>query len=299
MDRLTEMATFVAVVNERSFTAAAAALDVSAQIVGRRIAQLEERLGAPLIVRTTRNSRLTEAGRRYYDRCRTILDAVDTADRSVAEATTGPPRGALTISAPRTFGGVVVAPIIADFLQFHPLVSVRLRLEGSVTDLIDKRVDAAIRIGALTDSDMRVRSLGEYRLAPYASADYLARRGHPRAPADLADHDCIVFAYEDGGLMDEWEFVPSSPHGGPSEKVRVKGRFITEDGRAMTEMALAGQGLTLQDERVIGLSTAGRLTRVLPDYSVAAKPLNIVYSTPASMSLALRAFIDAVTAALT
>ncbi len=294
MDRLTEMASFVAVVDGRSITAAAAALGVSAQIVGRRIAHLEARLGAPLIVRTTRKSRLTDAGQRYYEQCRAILDAVDAAERTIAETTAGPPRGALTISAPRTFGSVVLAPIVADFLQAYPLVSLRLMLEGGYTDLIDKRVDAAIRIGPLPDSDMKVRSLGEYRLAPYAAPDYLARRGHPSTCADLADHDCMIFEYEDGGVLDEWEFVL----GGSSEKVRVNGRFVTEDGRAMIELALAGYGIVLQEERVIALAASGRLSRVLPTHHVPARPLNIVYSTAASMSPTLRAFIDAVTASL-
>ena len=289
------MASFVAVVDGRSFTAAASTLGVSAQIVGRRIAQLEARLGAPLIVRNTRKNRLTDAGRSYYEQCRTILAAVDAAERSIAETAKGPPRGALKISAPRTFGSVVLAPIIAEFLKAYPLVSVRLMLEGGYTDLIDKRVDAAIRVGPLPDSDMRVRSLGDYRLAPFATPDYLAKRGSPKVCADLADHECIIFAYEDGGFLDEWEFVSS----GLNEKVHVSGRFITEDGRAMIELALAGHGIVFQEERVVASLSAGRLTRLLPAYGVPAKPLNIVYTSAAAKSPAFQALIDVITAAFT
>ncbi len=104
----------------------------------------------------------------------------------------------------------------------------------------------------------------------------------------------MIFEYEDGGVLDEWEFVL----GGSSEKVRVNGRFVTEDGRAMIELALAGYGIVLQEERVIALAASGRLSRVLPTHHVPARPLNIVYSTAASMSPTLRAFIDAVTASL-
>ncbi len=294
MDRFTEMANFVAVVDGRSIAAAAAALGVSAQIVGRRIAQLEARLGAALIVRNTRNNRLTDAGRRFYEECRAILDAVDAAERQIVAASGGPPRGGLTISAPRTFGSVVIAPIVADFLGTHELVSVRLILEGGYSDLIGERVDAAIRIGPLPSSEIKVRSLGEYRLAPYAAPEYLARRGHPATPADLADHECIVFAYDDGRLMDRWEFVGD----GTGETVGVGGRFVTADGRAMTELALAGHGIVLQEERVIASSGAGRLVRVLPAHRVPARALSMVYSTSASMSPALRAFIDVVAAAL-
>ena len=287
------MASFVAVVDGGSFAAAAMTLGVSAQIVGRRIAQLEARLGAPLIVRNTRKSRLTEAGRSYYEQCRAILDAVDAAERSILATAQGPPRGALTISAPQAFGSVLLPPIIAEFLRAFPFVSVRLMLESGYTDLIEKHVDAAIRVGALPDSEMRVRSLGEYRLAPFATPDYLALHGDPAVCADLIDHECIIFAYGDGRFLDEWEFVSGEVH----EKVHVSGRFITQDGRAMTELALVGHGIVFQEERVIASLSAGRLTRLLPTYQVPAKPLNIVYSPATAKSPALQAFIDMITVA--
>ena len=291
MDRLTEMASFVVVADAGSFSAAAIELGVSAQIVGRRISQLEARLGGPLLVRNTRKSRLTDAGRLFYDRCRSVVDAVEAAERSVAEIAGGPPRGRMVISAPRTFGGLALAPLIADYLAAYPNVSIRLNLTDRYVDLVGEDVDVAIRIGNLPDSGLIVRRLRNYRLSPYAAPSYLESRGQPRTPADLAAHECIIFAYENGGLLDEWAFERNDI----TERVPVSGRFVTEDGRAMIEMAAAGHGILLQDERLVEpFLKAGRLVSVLADWQGPARQLNLVYASTASMRPALRSLMDAI-----
>ena len=289
MDRLTEMTSFVAVADRGSFAAAAAELGVSAQIVGRRIGQMEERLGMPLFVRNTRTSRLTEAGRLFYGQCRTIIDAVSAAERSVADLATGPSRGTLTISAPRAFGGMVLAPIIAGYLEQHSAMAVRLVLSDRFVDLVAEQVDLAVRIGTLPDSGLIARRLRDYTLSPFASPNYLAKRGAPSDPADLAAHECIIFVYEAGGTLNEWEFTDGST----TQRVRVNGRLFTEDGRAMMEAAAAGYGIVLQDEALLAsFIQDGRLVRVLPAFYGPSRRMSVVYPPASATSPTLRSLVS-------
>ena len=289
MDRLTEMASFVAVVEGGSFAAAAVELGVSAQIVGRRIGQLEDRLGGPLLVRNTRRNRLTEAGQLFYDQCRGIMAAVRAAETSAAEAAGGSPRGQMVISAPRAFGSLMLADVLARYLHDNPRVSVRLDLTDRFVDLIGEQVDLALRIGALGDSGLIARRLRDYRLQPFAAPGYLQRYGEPASPDDLARHECILLAYENGGLFDRWTFERD----GDTESIRVTGRFVTEDGRIMAELAAAGHGILLQDERLIDDHIAsGRLVRILAQYDGPLRRLNLLYGHPSPLPPALRSLAD-------
>ena len=288
MDRLIEMTSFVAVADRGSFAAAAVDLGVSAQIVGRRIGRMEARLGTPLFVRNTRANRLTEAGRLFYDQSRAIIDAVDAAERAVADLATGPPRGTLTISAPRAYGGVVLAPIISGYLEQHPAMAARLLLTDRFVDLVTEQVDMAVRIGTLPDSGLIARRLRDYTLRPFAAPSYLARRGIPTTPADLATHECIIFVYEGGGTLNEWEFNGN----GATARVRVGGRLFTEDGRAMMEAAAAGYGIVLQDEALlVPYIRDGRLVRVLPTFEGPLRQVSLIYPCKSATSSALRSLV--------
>ncbi|NOZ15696.1 MAG: LysR family transcriptional regulator, partial [Betaproteobacteria bacterium] len=184
MDKLRSMETFVAVVEGGNFTEAAARLEMSAVMVGKYVQELETRLGARLLQRSTRRQSLTDAGRVFYEDAKRVLEQVRWAETSV-ERLRASPSGTLRVSAPTTFGACVIAPLAATFQQAHPQVRVELNLSNSMVDLVDEGFDLAIRIGALGDADLVAKPLCVYRMVICASPDYLARHGQPETPADL------------------------------------------------------------------------------------------------------------------
>ena len=205
MDRLTSMAIFVKAADLGSFTAAAAATGLSSQMVGKHVGALEERLGAELIRRTTRRQSLTAIGQAFYERCRIILAEADAADALAADLATTP-RGRLRINAPVTFGACCLAPLVGRFLEDYPDVSVELVLSDGYVDLVDEGYDAVIRLGDLADTSLVARALRPHRLVACAAPSYLARRGAPAVPEDLAEHDCLAFVYASGLPFAQWPF---------------------------------------------------------------------------------------------
>ncbi|HTH76903.1 MAG TPA: LysR substrate-binding domain-containing protein, partial [Trinickia sp.] len=203
MDRLTSMAIFAKAAEAGSFAAAGAALGMSSQLVGKHVRALEARYGMQLINRTTRRQSLTEAGRAFYEGCKAVL-----AEAQAVEALTANlqavPRGTLRVNAPVSFGAYRLAPALARYLADHPEVQVELTLSDRVVDLVDEGYDAVIRIAPLPDSRMIARPLAPYRLIVCASPAYLAVRGTPRRPEDLADHECLGFAYWGRPPEPEW-----------------------------------------------------------------------------------------------
>src|SRR5882757_3871330 len=192
MDRIDAMQAFVAVADLQGFAPAARKLGLSPSAVTRLIAALEERLGARLLQRTTRQVTLTDAGSRYLERARRILADVEEAENSV-EAERTRPEGQLVISAPFGFGRLHVAPVVSAYLKRYPEVSIDLRLSDRRINLVEDGVDLAVRIGHLPDSTLVARHVGQMRRVVVASAGYLKRRGEPKRPADLASHDTIQF----------------------------------------------------------------------------------------------------------
>lgn len=184
MDKLRSMETFVAVVDAGSFTEAAMQLEMSAVMVGKYVRELETRLGARLLQRSTRRQSLTDAGRVFYEDAKRVLEQVRWAETSV-ERLRAQPSGTLRVSAPTTFGACVIAPLTATFQQAHPQVRVELDLSNRMVDLADEGFDLAVRIGALGDADLVAKPLCAYRMVISASPDYLARHGRPETPADL------------------------------------------------------------------------------------------------------------------
>jgi len=187
MDRLLGMRIFVLAVDRGSFAAAARECRITPPMVGKHIRALEERLGSRLLARTTRRQNLTEVGRRYYERCRRILQEVDDAELE-AHAARDTPRGMLRISAPVSFGSMRLAPVLGEFLDSHPAIEIELLLEDGIVDLVGGGYDAAFRIGALPDSGLVARRLAPYRMSICAAPAYLKRMGIPRTPDDLSDH---------------------------------------------------------------------------------------------------------------
>ncbi len=285
MDRLQSMEIFVRVVDLGGFTAAAKEFDISATMVGKHVQALEQRLGVRLLNRTTRRQGLTEAGRMYYQRCRQALAEVEAADASV-DILRNAPRGELRISAPVSFGANQLSPALTGFLQTFPEISVALHLNDRVVDLVEDGYDAVIRIGKLSDSGLIARPLRPYRMLLCASPDYLAQRGTPQVPAELAQHECMDFL--------RWETEHTWRMFGESGEIQVQvpARLTINNGQALRNAALAGFGIVMQSEAVLAEDLAsGRLVQLLPDFTPPARPMHLIYQADRQPTPKLSEFI--------
>ncbi|OHX14068.1 LysR family transcriptional regulator [Chromobacterium sphagni] len=285
MDRLLSMELFVAVVDKGSFTAAAEAYRLSQPMVGKHIAALEKRLGGRLLVRTTRRQQLTELGQHYYQRCRAILAELAAAE-DAAELLRQQPRGVLRLNASVTFGSLRLAPLLAEFMARYPEIGVELELSDQLVDLVADGYDAVFRIGQLADSGLVARRLRPYRMMAAAAPAYLAARGVPRTPAELAGHDCLGFSrwQRDDG----WDAL-ARRHG-----VEIgASRFQCNQGQALRQLALAGAGLALQAEALLADDVAaGRLVSLLDGYLPPPKPMHLIYPADRQPLPKLRVFVD-------
>ena len=294
MDRLASMTVLVRVVELGSFTAAAATLGVSPQMVGRQIAALETRLGTGLLNRSTRRQSLTAAGRIYYERCRALLADADAADAAV-QALSAAPRGRLRVNAPVMFGTFALAPVLIGFLAAFPAVDVELVLTDRFVDIVDEGYDVVLRLGALRDTALAARPLAPYRLVAFAAPDYVARHGMPLAPEDLASRECLGFIASTGLAADRWTFT----RGPETRTVGIGGRYRVNDARVLRDAAIAGLGVIIQADAVVAADvSAGRLVRVLPDWDGPVRPMHLVFPAGRSPTPKLRAFVDAVVRSL-
>ena len=289
MDRIDAMQAFVTVADLQGFAPAARKLGMSPSGVTRLIAALEQRLGARLLQRTTRQVALTDAGARYLERARRILTDVEEAE-SAAEGERTRPGGRLTISAPIGFGRIHVSPVVSAYLKRYPDVSADLRLSDRMINLVEEGVDLAVRIGHLPDSTLVARHVGEMRRIVVASKEYLKRRGEPRTPQEITSHDTIHF----GAMTAEpdWRFIV----GGREMRVSSAPRLTSNSADAAIQYAEQGGGLT----RVLAYQAAaavkaGRLKIVLASFEQPALPIHIVYPTSRLLSAKVRTFIDLVT----
>jgi DNA-binding transcriptional LysR family regulator len=282
MDRLQEMAVLVAVVDHGSLAAAARRLRRSAPAVTRALAALEQRAGVRLIERTTRRLAVTEAGRAVAERARALLLDYDAALTGVASA---PLRGPLRITAPVPFGGRHVVPVVLDFSTAFPDIRVDLVLHDRNLDLIDEAIDVGVRIGPLQDSSLMARRLGEVRRMLVASPDYLARRGTPKRPRDLAGHDTIIGTTH--ADPSEWRFGPSPR----TTVVRFTPRLLINDVEARLAAAIAGHGIVRAlSYQVADALKVRRLVRLLPGFEPPPIPVHLVTHNLAAPKI--RAFID-------
>lgn len=285
MDRLRCMQAFVAVADLGSFTRAAEQLDVSAVMVGKYVQQLEAHLGTALLQRNTRRQRLTEAGTAYLAGCRQVLEQVQHAEASVAGLQLQP-RGLLRISAPSTWGSCVLAPALASLLEAQPLVNIELDLSNRTVDLIEDGFDAAIRVGPLPSREVVARPLPPYAMSLCASPDYLRRKGTPRDPADLAQHECLSHLSWRGGHG--WQLA-----NGDAVDWEPRARLSSNDGQALRQAALAGAGLVLQPTALLGEDiAAGRLVTVLADHVPAARPMHLIYLPDRRPRPRLQCFVE-------
>ncbi|AIR00205.1 LysR family transcriptional regulator [Pluralibacter gergoviae] len=271
MDKLRAMATFVAVAEGGSFTDAAARLEMSAVMVGKYVSQLEQRLGARLLERTTRRQSLTDAGRVYAEECRRVLEQVAAADASV-ERLRAAPAGTLRISAPVTFGACAVAPAVADFLTRYPEVRVELELSNRAVSLVEEGFDLAVRIGDLRDDSLVAKPLCLYRMVICASPDYLKRCGTPASPADLGAHRCL--SHMVWNRRNAWHLAGEEARSAWQRDPVLR----CDDGLGLKMAALAGGGLLLQPEILVRRELArGELVRVLDDWLPQPRPVTLLW----------------------
>lgn len=286
LDNLAAMAVFARVVEDRSFTQAADALGRSKSAVSKAVSQLEDRLGARLLNRTTRRLSLTEAGTAYYERAARILAEAAEADSAVS-ALQDEPRGTLRINAPMSFGQRHLAPAIGGFLERYPELRLDITLSDRFVDLIGEGYDVAVRIAALPDSSLIAAKLAPNRRVVCASPDYLARAGTPRHPQDLRQHNYFGYTYQATG--NTWRFVgPEGP-----ATVRVTGSLTANNGDILKAAMLQGLGLGLVPTFSIADELkSGELVVVLPDYIDTETSVYAVYPHSRHLSAKVRAFVD-------
>jgi len=282
---LNELAVFTYVVEHGGFTAAAEATQLPKSNISRRIASLEERLGVRLLERTTRKVHVTEIGDIYYRHCRRMLDEADDADLYVEQAMEIP-RGTLRVSATVNVGQHLLAPMAAEFMSQYPEVQFELIWTNRLIDVIEEGFDLTIRIGALQDSSLVARRLGQWRLFLYASAEYLKARGTPQNPEDLQDHDCLVMS--DMRASNQWMLSK----GGITEQVVITPRASVNDFDTLRRMVADGGGIAILPNYMHFGDHHSRLVRVLDDWTGRLTELHAIFPSHRGATPKVRAFLD-------
>lgn len=261
MDRFAALNAFVAVVEHGGFAPAARRLGQVPSSLTRQLNVLEESLGTLLMNRSTRSVTLTEAGQQYYEEARRILEDLVNADRAVSELS-GPPSGLIKVTMPVAFGRLHVAPVLPAFLRQYPQIRLDLHLSDAVTNLVEDRLDIAIRLGALSSSNLLARKLAPHRRIICGSPDYLGEHGTPAEPGDLARHNCLLFDYQT--TEHSWTLARDVKR----TKVVVTGNLRANNSEVLREAAIGGAGLLLMPTWLVGGDiAAGRLTPVLQDWT--------------------------------
>ncbi len=273
-DAFNAMAAFVTAAEVGSFTRAAAAVGATPSAISKLISRLERRLGTRLVQRSTRRMTLTSNGQAYYARARAILDEVRALEREVASQHEAP-SGLVRVTAPLLYGEVCVTPALLALQHRLPQVQLELELTDQVADFFARPIDLAVRIGARPPPFAVARRVGDLRRVLCASPAYLKQRGTPRRPADLRDHECVVFTGRKDG--DTWR-LRSRARSSRVVPVRVSGRLRINNTRAMHQAALAGLGIAdLPHYLVADDLAAGRLRAVLDELLVPERSIYVVY----------------------
>jgi DNA-binding transcriptional LysR family regulator len=285
MDRIEEIRGFAAVADARSFSQAARRLGISTAQISKLVARLEDRLGARLLNRTTRDVSLTDTGRGYLLHARELLESFDQLESSVGD--TAGPRGLLRLSVPVSFGAVEIGPALLDFAAAHEQVGLEVSFSDRAVNLVEEGFDAAVRVGSLTDSTLVARRLASSRVVTCASPAYLERHGAPLAPDDLAGREIVIdlnprdpFAFEFG-------------RGARRRAVRVDGRLRFSSAQACLAAARAGFGIARAPAfAAVDDLRAGRLRSLLCDFEPEPLPIHVLYPQTRHLAAKVRAFVD-------
>jgi len=288
VDRIDGMQAFVAVAEAGSFSAAAARLGIARALVSKRIAGLEQTLGARLLNRTTRRVSLTGPGHEFLARSQRILAEYEVA-ASTLSSLHAEPTGRLKLSAPMSFGTAHLAPLVPAFMREHPRLVLELVLNDRYVDLVEEGFDLCVRIGSLADSSLVARRLATVRLVLCASPDYLRRRGTPGSAADLARHRGLLYSHANAGSGGRWQL--SGPDGALA--VDVPAALSANNGDVLMQAAIAGEGITLGPSFIVGNALrSGALVEVLGH--LAPRPLGLYAIWPANrlLPVKVRLFVD-------
>lgn len=292
MDKFLEMRTFAAVVDGGSFVQAADALDMSKPTVSRHVAELEQRLGVRLLQRTTRKLSLTEEGRLFYGRCKTVLADVEVAEEEITAKSIAV-KGLIKVNVPVSFGLLELAPLWPDFMTKYPDVELDITLADRIVDLVEEGYDLAVRIARLPNSSLISRKLASTRLVLCASPGYLKKHGKPKHPSELAEH--AVLSYSLLATGDHWDF--EGPEG--SVSVTVKPAMRTNSGDTCIAAARKSKGVVLQPSFMVNADLrSGALVELMPTYRSVEFGIFAVYPTRQYVSPKVRALIDFLSKAL-
>jgi DNA-binding transcriptional LysR family regulator len=286
MDRLSSMRAFVKVVEAGSFVRGADLLGISTTSASRLVAELEEHLGTRLLQRTTRKRHLTDAGQRYFERASQLLSDIEEAEEEVGSATTTP-RGRLRISVGQTFGARQLSSVFPRFQEKYPDVELEVFATDRRVDLIEEGFDLAVRMSLEIPATYVARRLCAIRVVVCGSPGYLATRGTPAIPQDLASHNCLTVP--SGGFEDRWLFEGAEG----AITVQVRGNYRSDSGDLLRAAALAGQGLVYLPTFIVGEELArGELVPLLREWKTPSLEARVVYPTRRFVSAKVRAFTE-------
>ncbi|CAB3750119.1 LysR family transcriptional regulator [Paraburkholderia humisilvae] len=292
MDRLTAMETFVSVIEAGSFSGGARRLNVGQPAVSKSIAQLEERLGVRLVMRSTRGLTPTEAGQQYYERAKRAIEEIDEAELAARGSAAGL-SGRLRICAAVTFARLHIVPKMKSFLTQHPELNVDVVLDDRNVDLLEEGIDVAFRMGALDDSSMTARKIGQSARFVVGTPAYFSAAGIPRTPAELASHQAIVYEQRGGGTA--WSFR----RGSSETAVAVGGRMRVTAAEGVRAAVLADLGVAVASAWMFAPELAsGEVQAVLTDWALPPIDLWAVFPTGRMASAKARAFTAFVEATL-
>lgn len=287
MDKFADLEAFVAVVELESFSAAADRLQVAKSAVSRRVSQLENRLGASLLNRTTRKLSLTESGKVFYQQAKQILDDLSDAEQQVSDQQ-GELRGTIRIAAPLSFGILHLAPVVAAFMKHHPDVEVDLDLNDRLVNLVEDGFDMAIRIGLLEDSNLVSRKISQMSVVTAASPEYLQSHGVPQSPLDL--EKCDGLEYSNLPRQRRWVFEDSA---GKVFIPKVPCRIQANNGNVLIKMAVEGLGVLRSPSFMADTALQqGRLVRILEEWDMPPIPMYAIYPPGRHLSRRVRVLTD-------
>jgi DNA-binding transcriptional LysR family regulator len=285
MDRLREMELFVRVVETGSFSAAARDLKLGQPAISKTIAALEERLRVRLLMRSTRQLSPTEAGTAFYERALRAIAEANEADAAALGMGAGL-EGRLRICAPVTFARLHLVPKLGAFLDAHPRLRLEVVMDDRVIDLVAENIDAALRLGSMSDSSLRARKLAVSERSVVATPAYLSRRGIPSNPTDLLEHDGIIYGQASGGQ--EWLFR----RGTSETSIRLSARLTLSAAEGVREAVLAGQGFTITSRWMFAPELAsGAVLPVLKEWTLPPMELWVIYPSGKLTSTKARTFM--------
>lgn len=286
MDKLQQLKIFVRLAERGNFTAVGRDLRITQSAVSKTITALERALGVRLVNRSTRSVSLTQAGNRYYERCRQILADLDEADAVVGDSTLDA-AGTLKIAAPVPFGLMFIAPRVARFQVRYPALEIDLDLNDQPLNLVEDNIDVAIRLGHLTTPGLVARKLGDSPFITVASPGYLSQRGTPRTPVELKSHNCLIYTRYAKPLA--WEFEK----GAAKQTINIMGSYRSNNLLALKDAAIAGIGIAQLPLWMVDAEIkAGSLRLVLEKYRLTPFGIHAVFPSLKQIPPKVSLFVD-------